>query len=107
MPALPRKQAAEVGSVLAASIGCQEPERDDFRSTRIRGRVSRTGTEVRPNASDPLAFEKSALHPACQYSGVTGFERGAAATSPAAPMRSVPARNRSGIFLLFLRPPVA
>jgi hypothetical protein len=80
MPALLRNQAVEVGSVLAASTGCQEPERDDFRSTRIRGRVSRTKTEVQPDVTDLSIFEKSALHPVCQHPAVISFEPCAAAT---------------------------
>ena len=61
------------------------PGRDDFRWTRIRGRDLQTRTEIAADASDPLVGEKSALHPVCQYPGVTGFEPGAAATTPAAP----------------------
>ncbi len=72
--------------------------RDDFRSTSNRGTGLTTRREVHPDASDRPVFEKSALHPVCQQSGVTGFEPTAAVTSQTSAARPVPYRKQERNF---------
>ena len=55
------------------------------------------GRRFNPTHQTSLVFEKSALHPVCQHPGVTGFEPGAAATSPAARGRSCSGSEQAGI----------